>query len=383
MKLLHVGDLHLGKTLNDFDLIDDQRYLLQQILDLLEERQIRHLLLAGDIYDKAVPSEGAVHLFDWFIRELANRRIQTYIISGNHDSDERLEFGSSLFEESGIHIAGTFLGTMKHYRAEDEYGPVNLYLLPFIKRSQAAAFYPDEKMDNYDDALRVVIEQAEVNTKERNVILAHQFVAGRSRDPELAGSENVGVRTVGTIEKISADRFDAFDYAALGHIHSPQRVGRDTVRYAGSLMKYSVSEADRSKSVVLVTLGEKGQAETELLPLRPKRDLRHIKGTLRSLIAHAEKTEDFIYATLLDEDTVDNALEILRSTYPNVIKLDYDNARTRQAAQPEESQQTTAKSFQKMIRDFYEEIYGVEMSEEEMRIMRDAAGEAGVWNEAD
>lgn len=386
MRFLHLGDLHIGKCVNDYSMIDDQRYILEQILEIVPQRQVEGVLVAGDVYDRAVPGEEAVKLLDWFLRRLAEEKVKTYLISGNHDSDERLNFGSALFEKSGIYIASKYQGKLYRQTVEDAYGRLNIYLLPFVKASQVKCFFPEEEIFSYDRAVGTVLEKAGVDKKERNLLVAHQFVAGSGEDPELGGSENIALQTVGAVEKVGTDCFEAFDYVALGHIHSPQRVGRDTVRYAGSPLKYSLSEIRNEKSVPLVTLGPKGEVEVELVPLIPRRDMRHLKGGLVQLLdgKNIQSPEDYIYVTLTDEDPIPDAMGIVRQFYPNTMKLDYENSHTGQAQlQPAEVLRGREKSFRELISDFYRMMYGCDISQEELEIAREAAKEAGIAYETD
>ena len=383
MKVAHLGDLHLGKSLGEFDLIKDQRYALEQILRIVEKQEADAVLIAGDVYDKAVPSEAATRLLDWFLSELARRKVQAFMISGNHDSDERLNYGSSLFEENGIFISAVFDGTLHGREVSDSFGDVCIWMLPFVKASQVRHFYPDEKIESYEDAVRVVLAHAQIDPSKRNVLIVHQFVAGGGSDPELSGSEGIAVQNVGAVERIGADCFDAFDYVALGHIHSPQKVGRETVRYSGSLLKYSLSEAMNSKSVPVITLGAKGDVKVELVALQPMRDLRHIRGPMKKLLAqeNIESPGDFIYVTLTDEEIINDAMLIFQQVYPYMVKIDYDNSRTRQIGQVDLAEAADQKSFSELIADFYMQMYNQEISEEEMEIMRQAANEAGVIDE--
>ena len=385
MRFLHLGDLHLGKSLGDFDLIGDQKYILDQILAVIREKTVDAVLIAGDVYDKAIPSEAATNLLDYFLCCLAETGVKTFLISGNHDSDDRLNYGSRLFQDNQIFISSVFRGELEKYTVEDEQGEVDVYLLPFVKASQVRHYFPDAKIDSYDDAVRVIIEHAHLDRQKRNVIVAHQFVAGRSEDPVLAGSESIGTQSVGLVEKISYDCFDPFDYVALGHIHSPQKVGREEVRYAGSPLKYSLSEVNHIKSVPLVTLAEKGSVSVELIPLSPMRDLRHIKGSIRELLdkKHVQSPEDFIYATLTDEEIIGDAMGIFQQVYPNTVKIDYDNSHTREIEQVDLSHIVENKSFSELISDFYQLMYQCEISEEEMDYMKMAAQEAGVIHETE
>ena len=385
MKLLHLGDLHLGKSLGDFDLIEDQKYILDQILEIIEKENVDGVLIAGDVYDKSIPSEAATNLLDYFLCKLSESRVQTFMISGNHDSDDRLNYGSNLFETNQIYISALYHGTLDKRTVTDEYGEVNVYLLPFVKASQVRHFYPEETIDSYDDAVRVILKHADMDVTQRNVIVAHQFVTGQSEDPALGGSEGAGTQSVGLVEKIGYDCFDGFDYVALGHIHSPQRVGRDEVRYSGSPLKYSLSEVHNAKSVPVITMGKKGEVTLELIPLKPMRDLRHIKGNLKALLEPKNMTdvEDFIYVTLTDEEIINDAMGIFQQTYPNTVKIDYDNSRTRAMEHVDISNIAENKSFSELISDFYRLIYNCEMSGEEMDYMRAAAQEAGVIDETD
>ncbi|MCM1037969.1 MAG: exonuclease SbcCD subunit D [Ruminococcus sp.] len=385
MKILHLSDLHIGKTVNDFNMIDDQAYMLEQIIELIQKKSPDALILAGDIYDKPIPSEEAVRLLDGFLCRLSELDIETFIISGNHDSDERLHFGSSLFEKNKIHIAAKYDGHIYKKTCQDAYGPVNFFLLPFIKASQVKHFYPDEKIESYDDAIRAALSHADIDAGERNILAAHQFVAGKSGDPEMSGSESAAVLHVGTVEKVGADCFDDFDYVALGHIHSPQQVGRETVRYAGSLLKYSLSEVNNQKSAPLVTLGAKGEVSVELIKLRPRREMRHLKGRLEQLLDknNISSPEDYIFATLTDEEPVGEAMAIFRQYYPNTMKIVYDNAHTRELEHVDITGITQEKTYPELIADFYRTMYGCEISDEEMQIMKEVAREAGVINETD
>lgn len=385
MKLLHLGDLHLGKTLGDFDLVEDQKFILDQILGMVDKYSIDAVLIAGDVYDRAIPSEAATRLLDGFLSALAEKKVHTFLISGNHDSDDRLNFGSSLFEKSGIYISAKFDGKLYRKSLEDAHGEVCFYLMPFVKASQVRHCFPEEKIESYDDAVRVILKHAEVDTTKRNVLIAHQFVAGRSKDPNLGGSEGPGVQSVGLVEKIGYDCFDAFDYVALGHIHSPQKIERDTIRYSGSLLKYSLSEASDSKSVPVITLGEKGETEAELVPLFPMRDLRHIKGPMEKLLAkeNIRSQEDFMYVTLTDEEIINDAMGIFQQVYPNTVKIDYDNSHTREIGKVDIAEIGNDKSFPELISDFYRQMYGCEISDEELDIMRQIAKEAGVIDETD
>ena len=385
MRFLHLGDLHLGRALGEFDLYEDQKYILDRIIELADEKRADAVLIAGDVYDRSIPSEAATNLLDYFLDRLAAKKVKVFMISGNHDSDDRLNYGSTLFASNGVYISSRFTGALYRQTVADEFGEVNVWLLPFVKASQVRHFFPEDKIENYDDAVKTIIKHAGVDYGQRNIIAAHQFVAGRDAAPALGGSESPGTRNVGLVEKIGYDCFDGFDYAALGHIHSPQRVGRDEVRYCGSPLKYSLSEANSDKSVPVVTLGPKGETEIELVPLKPMRDVRHLRGPIAKLLDKTAVTrpEDFIYATLTDEGIIDNAMGIFQQHYPNTVRIEYDNSHTRQIERVDITQIARDRTFEELIRDFYLKMYSCEISEEELQVMKEAAKEAGVSDETD
>ena len=351
MRFLHLGDLHLGKSLGDFDLIGDQKYILDQILAVIREKTVDAVLIAGDVYDKAIPSEAATNLLDYFLCRLAETGVKTFLISGNHDSDDRLNYGSRLFQDNQIFISSVFRGELEKYTVEDEQGEVDVYLLPFVKASQVRHYFPDAKIDSYDDAVRVIIEHAHLDRHKRNVIVAHQFVAGASR----CESEDI---QIGGLDNIDASVFEAFDYTALGHIHSPQNVGKGMVRYCGTPLKYSFSETDQEKSITVVEMEEKGTVKIRLLPLKPFRDMRKLRGTYMELTARSfyrdMNCEDCIQVTLTDEDDVPDGLQKLRVIYPNIMQLLYDNQRTRASSQIDAVQDVEEKTELELFREFYE-----------------------------
>ena len=308
--------------------------------------------------------------------------VQVFMISGNHDSDDRLNYGSVLFESNQIYISAIYDGHLDRHVISDGETEVNIYLLPFVKASQVKHYFPESDIESYEDAVRVVLENADIDEKKKNILVAHQFVAGKGENPELGGSEGAGTQSVGLVEKIGYKVFDMFDYVALGHIHSPQRVGREEVRYSGSPLKYSLSEVNNDKSVPLITVDNKGVA-IDLIPLKPMRDMRHIVGKMEDLLndSNVKAPEDFIYATLTDEDIINDAMGIFQQIYPNTVKIDYDNSHTREIEQVDISKIAQNKSFSELIGDFYKLMYNCEISDEEMEVMRMAAREAGVIDE--
>ena len=385
MKFLHLGDLHLGKTLGDFDLKEDQRYILDEILSIIDKEGVDGVLIAGDVYDKSIPSEAATNLLDYFLNELSKRKVRVYMISGNHDSDDRLNFGSSLFKSNQIFISSVFDGTLHKDTLTDGDNVIDIYMLPFVKASQVKHFFPEEEIENYDAAVKAIIKNTAIDKTHTNIIVAHQFVAGKGEDPMLSGSESLGTLNVGMVEKIGYDCFDDFDYVALGHIHSPQSVGREEIRYSGSPLKYSLSEANNEKTVPLITISGNKKLKPDFIDLKPMRDLRHIRGTLEYLLdkKNVTKPDDFIYATLTDEDIINDAMGIFQQVYPNTVRIDYDNSHTREIEQIDISKIAENKTFPELIGDFYRMIYGCEISDEEMAVMRSVAKEAGVIDETD
>ncbi|MCD7753669.1 MAG: exonuclease SbcCD subunit D [Clostridiales bacterium] len=324
MKLLHLSDLHLGKRLNGCSLLADQRAMLEQVLRLSEEADA--VLLAGDIYDRADPSAEAVSLFDRFLTRLSGRGKPVCIISGNHDSPQRLSFGASLMGESGVHIAPVYDGTVEPVIFRDAWGEVAVWLLPFLKPAALRPVCPEGSVSTCQEAVAWALERMDLDPACRNVLVAHQYVAGTA----LCQSEELNI---GGLDQVDAALFDGFDYVALGHIHTPQQVGRETVRYCGSPLKYSASEAGQTKGALLVTLEEKGKVTVEQRPIRPFHDLVCLEGSYLELTDRRfwqdRDREDYTYITLTDEEDVPQAMGKLRAVYPNLLGLRYDNQRTR------------------------------------------------------
>lgn len=383
MRFLHIGDLHLGKQVHGFRMLEDQEYMLNRILELIGEQRIDTVLIAGDVYDQSVPDEGAVRLLDFFLTELGRKKVNTFIISGNHDSDERLGFGSSLFAASHIHICTKYDKKLSHYTVMDETGPVHIYLLPHLTAAQIRAVFPEEPIHSYEDAVRLILQKETVDTSQRNILVAHQFVISGKSGPEFSGSESRGREQVGTLELIHADCFKEFDYVALGHIHSSYAVGTENIRYCGSLLKYSASEAGQKKVFPVVELGEKGKLHVEEISLLPLRDMRCLKGRLSELLAEENRmhTEDYVFVTLTDEHPLMDVIGTIRQYYPNVMHVAYEQPGSGQTKRSDFSQRSVGKTFEEMIRDFFEMMYEREMDEEDLRIMKEIAGEAGIADE--
>lgn len=351
MKLMHLSDLHLGKRVHEVSMLPDQVYILNQILDCIDTERPDALLICGDVYDKSIPSGEAVAVFDDFLCSLAQRELPVFIISGNHDSPERLAFGGRLMEPSGIHLSPVYNGSIEPITLRDEFGPVHFWLLPFLKPSHVRRFFPEEAPGNLSDALRLVIGKMPLNRQERNVLLTHQFVAGAA----TCESEEI---SIGGTDCVDAEIFSDFDYTALGHLHSPQNVLSSRIRYCGTPLKYSFSEALHHKSITVVHLGEKGTLDISLLPLTPLHDLREIRGTYQEVTARSfyvnTPTEDYLRITLTDEEDVPEAMGRLRTIYPNLLALRYDNTRTRSGAVIEAAADVQRKSPLELFGELYE-----------------------------
>ena len=350
MKLIHLSDLHLGKRVNEFSMLEDQTHILSQILRIIREEQPDGVLIAGDVYDKSVPSAEAVELLDDFLTSLSGLGVRVFLISGNHDSPERLAFGGRLMEASGVYLAPVYGGRVEPIRLTDQYGPVNLYLLPFLKPVHVRRFFPEAEIASYTDAMSAAIGAMDVDPSARNVLVTHQFVTGAVR----CDSEDL---SVGGTDNVDAAVFDGFDYVALGHIHGPQQAGRETVRYCGTPLKYSFSEAGHRKSVTVVELAEKGSVRIRTMPLTPLRDMVELRGTYEELTfrGYYENTtwrEDYVHITLTDEEDVPDALSKLRTIYHNLMKLDYDNRRTRAGGAADGGADVERKPMSAAQRDF-------------------------------
>jgi exonuclease SbcD len=383
MRFIHLADLHLGKKLNEFSLIDDQRAILAEIVQIAEREKPDAVLIAGDIYDKSVPSIEAVQLLDGFLNQLHTENVAVFLISGNHDSVERMGFAASLLHNSNVYISQAYTGEVSPIELTDEHGLVRIWLLPYLKPASVRPYFPDSTIESYSDALRVAVETMDVDTSLRNILVAHQFVTGAvpSESEELY---------VGGLENIEAALFDPFDYVALGHIHRPQRVMRETLRYAGTPLKYSLSEVGHTKSVTLVDLGEKcgdGDARTtsskpvtsdiaiKEIPLAPLRDVREIRGSYTELTARENyattNLDDYVHVTLTDEQEEPNALMKLRVIYPRLIRLDYDNARTQANPLFNATPSHDRRSPLELFGELYELQNGQPMSDSQEQYARD------------
>lgn len=362
MKLIHLSDLHLGKRVGEVSMLEDQAYILDRVLDIVDGAGPDALLIAGDVYDKSVPSAEAVTLFDDFLCRLARRKLPVLVISGNHDSPERLAFGSRLMEGARVYLSPVYDGNVKPITLTDEHGPVDFWLLPFLKPAHLRRFYPEETIDSYTDAVGAAIAHMNIDPSRRNVLLCHQFVTGAA----TCESEEL---IVGGTDNVDAAVFDGFDYVALGHLHGPQNVGSSRIRYCGTPLKYSFSEASQYKSVTVAELGEKGDLTLHTVPLTPRHDMRVIQGTFAQLTAEnsdaAGEREDYLHIILTDEEDVPEALGRLRLVYPNILKLSYDNTRTRTSQSVDRAQRVAQKSPLELFEELYETQNNQPMSQEQ------------------
>ena len=377
MKFIYLSDLHLGKRVNEFSMIEDQAYILKKILGIIRDEEPDGVLIAGDIYDKSIPSVEAVGLFDDFLKRLAGQKVPVFIISGNHDSPERLAFGAELIKLSGIHISPAYSGRVEPISLKDNYGAVHIYMLPFIKPVHVRSVFPEETVESYTDAVRAAISHMDIQESERNILVTHQFVTGAQR----SDSEDI---CVGGADNVDVSVFDGFDYVALGHIHGPQSAGRESARYCGTPLKYSFSEANHHKSVTILELKEKGNLVIRAVELSPLRDMRELKGTYEELTNRKNyegtRVDDYLHITLTDEEDIVDAMGKLRVIYPNLMKLDYDNRRTRENRELTGGETEESRTPLELIMDFYEKQNNQPMNEKQKALVSELMEK--VWEEA-
>lgn len=376
MKLIHLSDLHIGKRVNEVSMLEEQEYILARILTILDEEKPDAVMICGDVYDKTIPSAEAVQLLDDFLFRLSKRNLPIMIISGNHDSPERLSFGYRLMDGSGIHLSPVYNGQVSPIVLKDSYGEVCFYLLPFLKPAHVRRFYPEESIDSYTDALRTAVSHMNIDTAKRNVLLTHQFVTGAA----TCDSEEL---SVGGADNVDASVFEDFDYVALGHIHGPQNIGSQKIRYCGTPLKYSFSECSHQKSVTVVELGEKGSLTLRTVPLLPRHDMRQIRGSYEEITAKSfydgTDTEDYLHIILTDEEDVPEAMGRLRVIYPNLIQLSYDNTRTRTDSHISGAEDVKAKSPLELFGELYAQQNGQSLSDVQEAYLQDLMEK--IWEE--
>ena len=367
MRFAHLSDLHIGKRVNGFSMIEDQKYILNQVVEIIKREEVEAVILAGDIYDKTIPSAEAVQILDDFLIQLSNLNLPIFVISGNHDSAERLSFGARVLRKSQIYISELYNGEITPITLEDEYGKIHVYLMPFLKPALVRQALGREEIVTYQDAVEMAIHQIPLKEEDRNILVAHQFVIGASK----SDSEEV---SVGGLDQISHTLFESFDYTALGHIHGPQHIGKETIRYCGTPLKYSFSEEAHTKSVTIIDLEQKGKTTIRMVPLIPMRDMRKIRGKYEEIISQAlvdnRSLEDYIQITLTDEEDVLNGLENLRKIYPNIMRFEYDNKRTREQNELTNTVVIEQRSELELFEEFYFLQNNQEISKEQRELLQ-------------
>lgn len=376
MKFFHLSDLHLGKRVNEFSMLEDQWDILQKIVVFAKEHKPDAVLIAGDVYDKSMPIVEAVQLLDRFLVWLNELGITVFIVSGNHDNAERVAFGAELLKNSSVHIVQSYNGKIAPVTLSDGYGDINIWMLPYLKPSLIRRHFPDRDVNTYSDAISAALSNANLDISARNVLIAHQFVTGaitsESEEISVGGSENVD----GSV-------FDGFDYVALGHIHRPQQICRETLRYCGTPLKYSFSEASHTKSVTVVDMDGKGEIKITELPLAPLRDMREVRGTYNEIMNRnsyrGTNTDDYIHIVLTDEQDEPDAISKLRNVYPNLMRLEYDNKRTQAASSFETVASTEKKTPSQLFRELFEMQNGQPMSKDQSKYVTNLFNE--IWEE--
>ncbi len=364
MKLIHLSDLHIGKRFHEFSILEDQAYILNQILRIVDSEVPHAILISGDVYDKSIPSGEAVSLFDDFLCRLAKRNIPVLIISGNHDSPERLAFGNRLLTATGIHICPVYNGQVTPITLQDTDGAVDFWMLPFVKPVHVRRFFPEETVETYTDAVDVAIRHMPLDKSHRNVLLTHQFVTGST----TCDSEEL---SVGGSDHVDAFVFENFDYVALGHIHGQQNIGGENkIRYCGTPLKYSFSEEHHHKSVTVVELDKNGDRKITLCPLIPLHDVRTLQGTFAELTKGAS-SEDYLRVILTDEEDVPEAMAKLRILFPNIAQLQYDNTRTRTAQSVDGAENVQEKTPLQLFEELYEKQNNQPMSQQQRSFVSD------------
>jgi exonuclease SbcD len=370
MKLMHISDLHVGKRVNDFSMLEDQKIIFNEIVQIAADEAVDGILIAGDIYDKTIPSAEAVDLFDDFITDISKNRIPIFLISGNHDSPERLDFGSRIMGKHQVYIAGQYNGEIPRISMEDDHGRVNVFLMPYLKPAVVNRKLSCETV-SFDECVRKALDQVIIDSSERNLLVAHQFVTAGGNPPDLSDSET---KSLGGVDNVDVSAFDAFDYVALGHIHGPQKMGRETVRYSGSPLKYSFSECRQKKSVTIIELKEKGTVSSFQKELHPIRNMHEIRCSLEELkqgrTLNTIPVDSYVHVTLTDEDEIIDAVGKVREIYPNVMLLDFDNRRTRENKDISQlnGEDLKQKSPMELFGDFFRNQNNFEMTDSQTEV---------------
>ena len=349
MRFMHIADLHIGKQLNEVSFLPDQRQILDQIASIADAERVDCVLIAGDIYQKASPQAEAMTLFDHFVTQLTESGHKVFAISGNHDSDQRISYFASLVRGAGVYVSERFDGRVQKIALQDAYGAINVWLLPFLKPVYARRFFPEEKINACQDAMHAVLKNSPVNARERNILICHQFITGAER----CDSEEI---SVGGLDGIDARLFDDYDYVALGHIHKPQKIGRETLRYAGSPLKYSFSESEHKKSVTIIDMQEKGDIDVRAVPLHPMRDLRVVEGRIDEIL-RMEPSDDYVSVTVHNEFVPPDAkLEIRTSVFPNMLRFMVSNSKTKETMDVRGAERVENLSAEQLFVDFFKAV---------------------------
>lgn len=368
MRFIHLSDLHIGKRISEYSMLEDQEYILGEIRNIIDQEKPDGIIIAGDLYDKTMPSSEAVSIVDNFLSWLCRRKLKVFIVSGNHDSPERIAYCSGILKSSNIYISPVYDGKITSVRLKDEYGELCVSLMPFLKPSYVRRWYPDENIESYTDAVKVALSHTERDDSVRNIIVAHQFVTGAS----VCDSEEI---SVGGSENVDGYVFDGYDYVALGHLHGPQNVGKNTIRYCGTPLKYSFSEKDHKKSVTVVDIKEKGNVAYHTILLKPKYDLREIRGCFEELTSKEyyenTNTDDYLRIVLTDEQDIPDVSTKLRVIYPHYMKIAYDNARTRAEAAVGIHRSDRYRTETEIFSEFFEKVNGRPMSDEQAAFAAD------------
>ncbi len=369
MKILHLADLHIGKIIYEQSLLEDQEYMLKQIEKIIEKEKIEAVLISGDIYDRSIPPADAVEVLDKFLNNLIKiLKVKVFIISGNHDSKERLNFGSKIFENDGLYIQTTYNGRIRKVELDEK---INIYMLPFIKPIEVKQYFENEKIETYNDAIKNIIENEKLDKTKINILMAHQFVTSGTTNPETCESETINV---GGLDNVDASNFSEFDYVALGHIHGPQKIGEEKIRYSGTMLKYSFSEVNHHKSVVIIEI-KNGKVDFKLEPLIPLRDMRKIQGPIEELVKkenyEGTNQQDYIKAIITNEEAIYDAIGQIRKIYPNTLSLDILNSKSYNSDMNIENfEKIKEKSEFELFNDFYEFQNSVRLDEEQSEIIK-------------
>lgn len=371
MKLLHLADLHIGKIIYEQSLLEDQKYMLKEIIKIIEKEKVNAVLISGDIYDRSVPPADAVDVLNDFLSILIKElKIKVFMISGNHDSNERLNFGSKIFKNEGLYIQTFYDGKIRCEKLSDQ---INIYMLPFIKPIEVKPYFENEKIDTYNDAMKLIMSNENIDESKVNILMAHQFVTAGNNNPETCDSETI---SIGGVENVDYSNFNKFDYVALGHIHGPQRIGKETIRYAGTMLKYSFSEVNHHKSAVLIDIKSKKEINYELIPLKPLRNMRVIKGPIEELLKEENykntNTDDYIKAIITNKEAIYDAIGQIRRVYPNTLSLEISNVKSNvQNNELDTIKKIKQKDEFELFDDFYEFQNNVRLDEEQKEIIQE------------